>query len=109
MLMRYIVKLMILDYNFFKYLHILDKKEHSEIRKRLHDIKKITKINRSLKNKLLKELNGISIDLKFIYKKMISDYRDDHYANINDIEYIFGDIDDYYRPVLTSSPFDGGY
>ena len=40
---------------------------------------------------------------------MISDYRDDNYANINDIEYIFGDIDDYYRPVLTSSPFDGGY
>ena len=87
----------------------IDKKEHSKIRKRLYDIKKITKINRSLKNKLLKELNSISIDLKFIYKNMISDYRDDNYANINDIEYIFGDIDDYYRPVLTSSLFDGGY
>ena len=87
----------------------IDKKEHSKIRKRLYDIKKITKINRSLKNKLLKELNSISIDLKFIYKNMISDYRDDNYANINDIEYMFGDIDDYYRPVLTSSLFDGGY
>ena len=89
----------------------MDKKEHSKIRKRLHDIKKITKINRSLKNKLLKELNSISIDLKFIYKNMISDYRDDNYANINDIEYIFGDIDDYYTPVLTSSVFQryGGY
>ena len=87
----------------------MDKKEHSKIRKRLHDIKKITKINRSLKNKLLKELNSISIDLKFIYKNMISDYRDDNYANINDIEYIFGDIDDYYRAVLTSSLSDGGY
>ena len=87
----------------------MDKKEHSKIRKRLYDIKKITKINRSLKNKLLKELNSISIDLKFIYKNMISDYRDDNYANINDIEYIFGDIDDYYTPVLTSSLFDGGY
>ena len=85
----------------------IDKREHSKIRKRLHN--KITKINKSLKNKLLKELNSISIDLKFIYKNMISDYRDDNYANINDIEYIFGDIDDYYRPVLTSSPFDGGY
>ena len=87
----------------------MDKKEHSKIRKRLHDIKKITKINRSLKNKLLKELNSISIDLKFIYKNMISDYRDDNYANINNIEYIFGDIDDYYAPVLTSLLFDGGY
>ena len=36
---------------------------------------------------------------------MISDYRDDNYANINDIEYIFGDIDDYYRPVLTNCMF----
>ena len=40
---------------------------------------------------------------------MISDYRDDNYANINVIEYMFGDIDDYYAPVLTSSLFDGGY
>ena len=85
----------------------IDKREHSKIRKRLHD--KITKINKSLKNKLLKELNSISIDLKFIYKNMISDYRDDNYANINDIEYIFGDIDDYYRPALPSLLFDGGY
>ena len=87
----------------------IDKKEHSKIKKRLHDIIKITKINRSLKNKLLKELNSISIDLKFIYKNMISDYRDDNYANINDIEYMFGDIDDYYTPFLTSLLFDGGY
>ena len=72
-------------------------------------MKKITKINRSLKNGLLKELNSISIDLKIAYNNMISDYRDDSYANINDIGYIFGDINDYYTPVLTSSLFDGGY
>ena len=36
----------------------IDKKEHSKIRKRLYDIKKITKINRWLKNKLSKELNS---------------------------------------------------
>ena len=40
---------------------------------------------------------------------MKSDYRDDNYANINDIEYILGDISDYYRPVLTSSMFHKGY
>ena len=59
----------------------VNKKEYSKIRKRLHDIKKITKINRSLQNKLLKELNSISINLKIIYKNMISHYRDDNYAN----------------------------
>ena len=40
---------------------------------------------------------------------MISDYRDENYADIEDIEYIFGDIDNYYAPLLTSSPFDKGY
>ena len=74
----------------------LNKKALYDIRKRLYDTEKLTKINRSEKNKLLKELNSISSDLKFEQKKMISDYRDDNYANIDDIEYMFGDIDNYY-------------
>ena len=45
----------------------MNKKEHGNIRKRLYDIHKRTKIDRSLKNKLLKELNSISSDLKFIH------------------------------------------
>ena len=40
---------------------------------------------------------------------MISDYRDDNYANIDDIEHIFGDIDNYYQPILTSSLFNNSY
>ena len=40
---------------------------------------------------------------------MISDYRDDSYANIDDIEYVFGDIDNYYKPILTRSFFNKGY
>ena len=40
---------------------------------------------------------------------MKSDYRDNNYANVEDIEYIFGDIDDYYVPILTSSVFNKGY
>ena len=87
----------------------MNKKEPKDIKKRLHAIKKLTKITRSEKNKLLKELNSISVDLKFERKKMISDYRDDNYANIDDIEYMCGDIDDYYKPILTSSCFNNGY
>ena len=87
----------------------LNKKALYDIRKRLYDIEKLTKINRSEKNKLLKEINSISVDLKFERKKMISDYRDDNYANIDDIEYIFGDIDNYYQPILASSLFNNGY
>ena len=36
---------------------------------------------------------------------MISDYRHENYANIDDIEYIFGYIDNYHAPMLTSSLF----
>ena len=71
----------------------------------MYDIEKLTKINRSEKNKLLKELNSISSDLKFEQKKIISDYRDDNYANIDDIAYTFGDIDSYCQPILTRSLF----
>ena len=87
----------------------LNKKALYDIRKRLYDIEKVTKINRSEKNKLLKELNSIFSDLKFERKKMISGYRDDNYANIDDIEYMFGDIDNYYKPILTRSLFNKGY
>ena len=57
--------------------------------------KKTTKINRKLKNKVLKELDSISSNLTFLQKNMVSDYRDENYANIDDIEHIFGDIDNY--------------
>ena len=40
---------------------------------------------------------------------MKSDYRDDNYANIDDIEYSLGDIDNHYAPMLTSSMFNKGY
>ena len=84
------------------------KNKRGNIRKRLYDIGKMSKIDRKMKNKLLKELNSISSSLKFAQKRMISDYRDENYANINDVEYIFGDIDKYYAPILTSSLFDKG-
>ena len=58
---------------------------------------------------MLKEFNNTSTDLKFKRKNMISDYRDDNYTNIDDIEYIFGDIDSYYQPILASSLFNNGY
>ena len=49
---------------------------------------------------MLKELSEISTNLKFKRKNMLSDYRDNNYANIEDIEYMFGDLDDYYKPIL---------
>ena len=87
----------------------MNKREHGNIRKRLYDIQKLTKVDGLLKNQWLKELKSISSDSKFIQKNMISDYRDDNYANIDDIEYMFGDIDKYYVPILTTSLFNSFY
>ena len=87
----------------------LNKKDRNDIRKRLYSIGKIQKVDRKSKNKLIKELNSMSTNLKFMQRCLISDYRDENYANIDDIEYIFGDIDSYYAPILTSSLFDKGY
>ena len=87
----------------------LNKKALYDIRKRLYGIENLTKVNRSEKNKLLRELNSISADLKFKRKNMINDYRDDNYYNIDDIEYVFGDIDSYYQPIIASSLFNNSY
>ena len=58
---------------------------------------------------MLKKLDNISTNLKWAQSCMISDYRDENYVNIEDIEYIFGDIDNCYASILTSSFFDEGY
>ena len=93
----------------FEVSQYLNKKGLCDTKKRVYDIEKLTKIIRSEKNKLLKELNSISTDLKFKRKNMISHYRGDNYVNIDDIEYVFGDTDNYYQPILASSLFNNGY
>ena len=40
---------------------------------------------------------------------MISDYRDDNYANIQDIQYIFDSLDEYYKPILAQGLFNNNY
>ena len=86
------------------------KKEYlNQIRKRLYEIEKKTKINRTEKTKLLNELSEISTDLKFKRKNIPSDYRDNNYANIEDTEYMFGDLDHYFKPILTQRLFNDSY
>ena len=49
----------------------LKKQYLNQIRKRLYEIEKTTKINRTVKTKLLKELSKISDDLEFERKNML--------------------------------------
>ena len=87
----------------------LTKEQRIAYRKRLYEIENTQNIDRKLKSKLLKESDSIIVSLKFDTRRMKSDYRDDNYANIDDVEYVFSDIDDYYTPILTSSMFNKGY
>ena len=59
----------------------LKKQELNQIRKKLYDTEKMTKINRTEKTKLLNELTEISTNLKYKRKYIPTDYRDDNYAN----------------------------
>ena len=87
----------------------LTKEQRIAYRKRLYQIENTQNIGRKLKRKLLKELDRILVSLKFDIRHMKRDYRDDNYANIDDIEYVFSDIGDYYALILTSSMFNKGY
>ena len=87
----------------------LEKEELKQIRKRLHGIENKTQITRTERTRLLNELTEISTNLKLKRKNMISDYRDDNYANLQDIEYMFGDLDDYYKPILVQELFNDSY
>ena len=58
---------------------------------------------------MLKELSKISDDLEFERKNMLSDYRGNNYVNIQDIEYMFDDLDDHYKPILVQGLFNNNY
>ena len=64
--------------------------------------RRIKKVNL---NAIIKNFNKLITEIKFLRKdRIISD--DDHfYTGLKDLEYIFGDIDDYYKPTLTKQSF----
>ena len=72
-------------------------------------LKKKTQITGTERTRLLNELTEMSTDLKFERKKMISDYRDDDYVHLQDIEYMLGDLDDYCKQILVQGLFNDSY
>ena len=94
---------------FIKLGMMLDKTDRINIKKRLNEIDKKTSINRTEKNKLLKELNKIWLDLEYKRKYISSAYDSDDYYGLKGLEYIFGDLDDYYKPILAKESFNSNY
>ena len=88
---------------------MFDKSDRINIKKRLNEIDKKTSINRTEKNKLLKKLNKISLDLEYERKYISSAYDSDDYYKLKALEYLFGDLDDYYKPILAKESFNSNY
>ena len=88
---------------------MLDKEYKDEIRETLNKIDKKTRITHTDKTKLLNQLSKISLDLHYKRKHLDSAYDDSNYYGLKDLEYIFGDLDDYYKPILAKESSDGNY
>ena len=59
--------------------------------------------------RLLEELSKIFNDLQFKRKHINSSFDESIYYGFKDLEYTFGDLDDYYKPILSKESFDGNY
>lgn len=77
----------------------LDKTILNQIRKRLYDIQNSTNLNWTQRSRLSNELNSIKNELRFVLKNINAYFNFDAYANLQDIEYTFGEIDEYYKPI----------
>ena len=87
---------------------LLNKGDRDSIRNRLKEIEK-ERPNRTQKRRLLEELNNMLLNLKF-KKKHISNAFDSYsYYGLKDLEYTFGNLDDYYMPILAKEIFDDNY
>ena len=84
----------------------IDKSSKYKIKKRLDEIDRMTNINRSEKTRLLNGLSKILLDLEYKRKYISSAYDSSDYY---DLEYTFGDLDDYYKPMLAKESFNGSY
>ena len=87
----------------------IDKSSKYKIKKRLDEIDRMTNINHSEKTRLLNGLSKILLDLEYKRKYISSAYDSSDYYGLKDLEYTFGDLDDYYKPVLAKESFNGSY
>ena len=86
----------------------LKKSDRDITRKRLDEIDK-ERPNTRQRRRLLEELTKIFNDLQFKRKHINSAFDSSSYYGLKDLEYTFGDPDDYYKPILAKTSFDGNY
>ena len=87
---------------------LLNKSDRNTIRKRSEKIDKETP-NRTQKRRLLEELINILLDLEFKKRHINNAFDSSSSCDLKDLEYTFGDLDDYYIPILAKESFGGNY
>ena len=65
--------------------------------------------NRRQKKRLFEELTKTFNDLQFKRKHINSSFDESSYYGLKDLEYTFGDLDNYYKPILSKERYDGNY
>ena len=67
---------------------------------------RLTKVQ---KKRTFDRLIEIENTLQILKKYRCTDFNDRYYLGIKDIKYLFGDLNDYYRPILAKQSFCRDY
>ena len=91
--------------------NILTKEERNIIRKELCKLENKKRFTKTQKERVYAYLIGLARTLDNKEKYQYSDYHDQDYFGIKDIENMLNNIDDidYYKPILTKESFIGNY
>ena len=91
--------------------NILTKEERNIIRKELCKLENKKRFTKTQKERAYAYLIGLARTLDNKEKYQYSDYHDQDYFGIKDIENMLNNIDDidYYKPILTKESFIGNY
>ena len=85
----------------------MTKEYRKNIKKKLYEIENKKNLSKLEKEEINEYLTGLE---RILNKKFYYHDRDDlDYYGIGDIENLFSDVDDYYRPILVESAFKGNY
>ena len=87
---------------------MINKSDRDIITKRLEEIDHKRPKSRQ-RRRILEELTKIFNDLQFKRKHINSAFDSSSYYYLKDLEYSFGDLVDYYKPILAKDSSDGNY
>ena len=67
------------------------------------------KVKKADINKINEYLDSISNDIQYKRKAQYIAHDDDDYYGLKDLEYMYGDLDDYCKPILAGQSFNGNH